>query len=522
MAGARVSQARTSVVAVLLLCALGLQGTETGPPPGPPGLPAGAACLDRFTPGVPDFVLDTDASVSNGATFLGSPVVHRGWDCVRACCTTQNCNLALVELQPDGGEDAIAACFLINCLYEQNFVCKFAPREGFINYLTREVYRSYRELRTKGFGGSGIPKIWANKDLKVQPQEPLVLKGVGNTDWHLLQGNSPIKIERNNPDQVELWGLTQGSYQFQMTSSDQAGSTSNITITVLSDKQTEDYCLASSKVGRCRGSFPRWYYDPKDQLCKSFVYGGCLGNLNNYLREEECKLACRNVQGGPVHALGLGLLGGPSLERHHPVPVCSATCNPTEFRCSDGCCIDSFLECDDSADCPDASDEASCEKYTSGFEELQNIHFTSDKGHCVDLPDTGLCWESIPRWYYNPFSQTCARFTYGGCHGNKNNFEEEQQCLESCRGVSKKDVFGLRRESPIPNSGSVEVAIAVLLATCIVVVVAILGYCFFKNQRKGFHRHRHRRPPPPTPTSSTVSTTEDTEHLVYNHTTRPL
>lgn len=59
-----------------------------------------------------------------------------------------------------------------------------------------------------------------------------------------------------------------------------------------------EYCLAASKVGRCRGSFPRWYYDPKDQLCKSFTYGGCLGNKNNYLREEECSLACRNVQGG--------------------------------------------------------------------------------------------------------------------------------------------------------------------------------------------------------------------------------
>lgn len=53
-------------------------------------------------------------------------------------------------------------------------------------------------------------------------------------------------------------------------------------------------------MGRCRGSFPRWYYDPTEQLCKSFVYGGCLGNKNNYLREEECKLACRSVQGEPL------------------------------------------------------------------------------------------------------------------------------------------------------------------------------------------------------------------------------
>lgn len=153
MAGRLLAQAGISTVGVWFLCALGLQGAETELPSAPPELSGGAACLSRFTSGVPAFMLDTEASVSNGATFLGSPTVRRGRDCVRACCTTQNCNLALVELQPEGGEDAISACFLMNCLYEQNFVCKFAPKEGFINYLTQELYHSYRELRTRGFGG---------------------------------------------------------------------------------------------------------------------------------------------------------------------------------------------------------------------------------------------------------------------------------------------------------------------------------------------------------------------------------
>ncbi|XP_076983596.1 kunitz-type protease inhibitor 1 isoform X2 [Tamandua tetradactyla] len=509
MAGARLTQPGipAATAALWFLYALGFRGTEAGPPSAPPGLPAGDACLNQFTAGVPAFVLDLEASVSNGATFLGSPAVRRGWDCVRACCATQNCNLALVELQPDVGEDAVAACFLLNCLYEQNFVCKFAPRAGFINYLMLEVYRSYRELRIQSFKGSRIPKAWAGMDLKVQPQEPLVLKDVENSDWQLLQGDTAVRVERKDPDQVELWGLKEGTYLFQLTVTDpdQPENTANVTVTVLSAKQTEEYCLASYKVGRCRGSFPRWYYDPTEQLCKSFIYGGCLGNKNNYLREEECKLACREVQ-------------GLSVERQHP--VCSGTCQPTQFRCSDGCCIDGFLECDGTPDCPDASDEVACDKYTSGFEELQSIHLSNDKGHCVDVPDTGFCQESIPRWYYDPLSEHCARFTYGGCHGNKNNFEEEQQCLESCHGISKKDVFGLRRESPIPNVGSVAVAVVVLLVICIVVVVALLGYCFFKNQRKGFRRDHHH--PPPTPASSTVSTAEDTEHLVYNHTTRPL
>ncbi|XP_027428582.2 kunitz-type protease inhibitor 1 isoform X2 [Zalophus californianus] len=531
MACARLSQAHVPAVAVWLLCALDLLGTEAGPPPAPPGLPPGGPCLDRFTAGVPAFVLDTEASVSNGATFLGSPTVRRGWDCVRACCTTENCNLALVELKPDGGEDAIAACFLMNCLYEQNFVCKFAPREGFINYLKREVYHSYRELRTQGFGGSRIPKVWTGIDLKVQPQEPLVLKNVENTDWYLLQGDADVRVEKNEPDQVKLWGLKEGTYLFQLTAADsnQPESMTNVTVTVLSPKQTEEYCLASSKVGRCRGSFPRWYYDPKEQICKSFVYGGCLGNKNNYLREEECKLACRDVQ-------------GPSLDRHGPAswsvmtrltapmpPMRPSVRNTPVASRSSRTSTSAVTKLDVVArqgsdpepsllkDRPSSAGEKTetltqSEKLKENWKKKKKKSYVS-QGHCVDLPDTGICLENIPRWYYNPFSERCARFTYGGCHGNKNNFEEEQQCLASCRGISS----------------SVEVSIAVLLVTCIVVVIALLGYCFFKNQRKGFHRHRHgcrhhhnHHLQPPTPASSTVSTTEDTEHLVYNHTTRPL
>lgn len=188
MAGRRLAQASISTVGVWLLCALGLQGIETELPSAPTELPGGAACLSRFTSGVPAFVLDTDASVSNGATFLGSPPVRRGWDCVRACCTTQNCNLALVELQPDGDEDAISSCFLMNCLYEHNFVCKFARKEGFINYLTQDLYRSYRELRTRGFGGEegcrpeGVGRLWRlgeennKKELGRSALYPLPLK----------------------------------------------------------------------------------------------------------------------------------------------------------------------------------------------------------------------------------------------------------------------------------------------------------------------------------------------------------
>lgn len=97
-----------------------------------------------------------------------------------------------------------------------------------------------------------------------------------------------------------------------------------------------DYCLASSKVGRCRGSFPRWYYDPAEQICKRFIYGGCLGNKNNYLREEECMLACRDVQGGPhvtfpegawsLFMSGRWAMGVPTPHPSHVIPAGARPC----------------------------------------------------------------------------------------------------------------------------------------------------------------------------------------------------
>ena len=76
-----------------------------------------------------------------------------------------------------------------------------------------------------------------------------------------------------------------------------------------------------------------------------------------------------------------------------PHPVCSGTCHSSKFRCSDGCCIDSFLECDDTPDCPDASDEAACEKCEAwGTEGGGRSRGGPDHSpHTSGRPLSGLC-----------------------------------------------------------------------------------------------------------------------------------
>ncbi|XP_032618272.1 kunitz-type protease inhibitor 4 [Chelonoidis abingdonii] len=44
----------------------------------------------------------------------------------------------------------------------------------------------------------------------------------------------------------------------------------------------------------------------------------------------------------------------------------------------------------------------------------------------------GYCKARFPRWFYNWSSQACEEFVYGGCGGNRNNFETKEECLKAC------------------------------------------------------------------------------------------
>ena len=41
---------------------------------------------------------------------------------------------------------------------------------------------------------------------------------------------------------------------------------------------------------------PRYYFDKNDKSCKTFLYGGCDGNRNNFLTERDCFAACGDNQ----------------------------------------------------------------------------------------------------------------------------------------------------------------------------------------------------------------------------------
>ena len=54
--------------------------------------------------------------------------------------------------------------------------------------------------------------------------------------------------------------------------------------------------------------------------------------------------------------------------------------------------------------------------------------------------DVGPCEAYFPRFFYDSLDASCKEFGYGGCGGNKNNFETKEDCVNSCVG-RKFDCF---------------------------------------------------------------------------------
>ncbi|XP_063299373.1 low-density lipoprotein receptor-related protein 11 isoform X1 [Pelobates fuscus] len=84
------------------------------------------------------------------------------------------------------------------------------------------------------------------------------------------------------------------------------------------------------------------------------------------------------------------------LPAEHHGSTCNGVCTRYQFICDDGCCIDITLACDRIVQCPDGSDEAFCQNFSSGRKTV--IHISDDGNHQVDLglhnPDNDLTDEN--------------------------------------------------------------------------------------------------------------------------------
>ncbi|XP_014400010.1 PREDICTED: eppin-like [Myotis brandtii] len=73
----------------------------------------------------------------------------------------------------------------------------------------------------------------------------------------------------------------------------------------------QDICSLPKVVGPCLAFFPRWWYDEETQACSKFIYGGCLGNNNNFQSESICKTICKKKKVSPTGPISHAHLGYP-------------------------------------------------------------------------------------------------------------------------------------------------------------------------------------------------------------------
>ncbi|XP_053121349.1 collagen alpha-6(VI) chain-like isoform X2 [Hemicordylus capensis] len=67
---------------------------------------------------------------------------------------------------------------------------------------------------------------------------------------------------------------------------------------------------------------------------------------------------------------------------------------------------------------------------TENEEHFEQVQRTGDA--CVVDMDRGECEDYTLKWHYNKEQDMCSQFWYGGCGGNKNRFETQEECEALC------------------------------------------------------------------------------------------
>ncbi|XP_037560598.1 papilin-like isoform X1 [Dermacentor silvarum] len=191
--------------------------------------------------------------------------------------------------------------------------------------------------------------------------------------------------------------------------------------------ECEDPCRLPMDPGRCNNDTQeRYYYNSQTGLCETFEYGGCEGNENNFAELESCKTRCEDVcsqpqDPGPCYAY---------LRRFYYDKI-QDRCLPFIF----GGCLGNGNNFYTSAQCNRHCRSHIAEDGTLVMDRGL-CHLPLEEGLCnPSTGDGAVAKPQEVRFYYDVRKEECVRFNYHGCGGNDNNFRTIGGCNLTCFGV---------------------------------------------------------------------------------------
>ncbi|XP_024082550.1 papilin isoform X1 [Cimex lectularius] len=182
-------------------------------------------------------------------------------------------------------------------------------------------------------------------------------------------------------------------------------------------------CLSPVDPGPCLEQIPSWHYDSQTGECKSFLYGGCEGNANRFLSEEQCERQCGEYRSQDACS-GYSVSGTcHDSQLKYFFDSERATCSPFTYSGCGGTAnrFSSVAEC-----------ESMCRAYIEPKPYKGRHSETATTDICTQPMEPGNCDTHLTRWIYDDEERTCISFLYTGCGGNFNNFETNEECMNFC------------------------------------------------------------------------------------------
>ncbi|GMR42638.1 hypothetical protein PMAYCL1PPCAC_12833 [Pristionchus mayeri] len=177
-------------------------------------------------------------------------------------------------------------------------------------------------------------------------------------------------------------------------------------------------CSQPLRLGDCKQSVRRYWYNAVTRACELFDYTGCQGNDNNFETLLECQNTCENIIPEPQCPQGDAYK---DYQGNYYVCSNSGTGNvcPVNYECY----FDGYVwGC-----CPTKA-------YTCTLSAHKGITCGSGSSY---------------RYFYNSQTQECESFQYNGCDGNSNNFATRDDCEGYCGvggcpngGTPERNEFG--------------------------------------------------------------------------------